>query len=143
MCGHEMADIRTEVILKGDFDEKKVFNGSNEIEIEKCISHQLSILCDDTKHINTQVLVENGGTVVSGGIFQQTERNNFTKVPLFCDIPGLGNLFRSNAKTDDKTELMVFLTPKVISDRVNVRQLDYLAHAVVFNKILQVHFSRV
>jgi len=75
----------------------------------------------DTKHINTKVLVENGGTVVIGGIFQQVERNTVTKVPVLGDIPGLGNLFRSNARTNDKTELLVFITPKIISDRVAAR----------------------
>jgi len=75
----------------------------------------------DTKHINTKVLVENGGTVVIGGIFQQVERNTVTQVPFFGDIPVFGNLFRSNQRTNDKTELLVFITPKVISDRVSVR----------------------
>ncbi len=56
-----------------------------------------------------------------GGIFQQVERNTVTQVPLFGDIPVLGNLFKSNQRTNDKTELLVFITPKVISDRVNVR----------------------
>ncbi len=75
----------------------------------------------DTKHIQTKVQVENGGTVVIGGIFQQTERNTTTKVPVFGDLPGIGNLFRSNQRSDDKTEMLVFITPKVINERVNVR----------------------
>ncbi|HYD78225.1 MAG TPA: type IV pilus secretin PilQ [Paucimonas sp.] len=71
----------------------------------------------DTKHVKTQVLVENGGTVVLGGIFQQTERNTVTKVPLFGDIPVLGHLFKTTARTDDKTELLIFITPKIVADR--------------------------
>jgi type IV pilus assembly protein PilQ len=75
----------------------------------------------DTKHVKTEVLVENGGTVVIGGIFSQEERNTTTKVPLFGDIPVLGNLFRNNSKTDNKTELLVFITPRIVDDRLSVR----------------------
>ncbi len=75
----------------------------------------------DTKHVQTKVLVENGGTVVLGGIYISTERTSVTKVPLLGDIPVMGNLFKSTAKTNNKTELLIFITPKVISDRVNVR----------------------
>jgi type IV pilus assembly protein PilQ len=71
----------------------------------------------DTKHVKTTVLVENGGTVVIGGIFQQTEREQVTKVPVFGDVPVVGNLFKQRARSSDKTELLVFLTPRVISDR--------------------------
>ncbi|MEC4721538.1 type IV pilus secretin PilQ family protein [Noviherbaspirillum sp. CPCC 100848] len=75
----------------------------------------------DTKHVKTQVLVENGGTVVLGGIFQQVERTNDTKVPLFGDIPVVGNLFKSTARTSDKTELLIFITPKVVAERISAR----------------------
>ena len=75
----------------------------------------------DTKHVKTEVLVENGGTVVIGGIFSQDERNTTTKVPLFGDIPVLGNLFKNNSKTDNKTELLVFITPRIVDDRLSVR----------------------
>jgi type IV pilus assembly protein PilQ len=75
----------------------------------------------DTKHVKTQVLVENGGTVVIGGIFQHTERDQITKVPLFGDIPVVGHLFKNTARQNDKTELLVFITPKVVSDRLTVR----------------------
>lgn len=75
----------------------------------------------DTKHVKTQVLVENGGTVVLGGIFQQTERESETKVPLFGDIPVVGNLFKSTARTNDKTELLIFITPKIVAERLSVR----------------------
>ena len=72
----------------------------------------------DTKHVKTQVLVENGGTVVLGGIFQQTERNTDTKVPVLGDVPVFGHLFKSTARTNDKTELLIFITPKIVADRV-------------------------
>jgi type IV pilus assembly protein PilQ len=71
----------------------------------------------DTKHVKTQVLIENGGTVVIGGIFEQTEREEVNKVPLLGDIPYVGALFRNTSRISNKTELLVFLTPKVISDR--------------------------
>ncbi|MTW35018.1 type IV pilus secretin PilQ [Pseudoduganella danionis] len=72
----------------------------------------------DTKHVKTQVMVDNGGTVVLGGIYQQTERNTTNKVPLLGDVPLLGNLFRSNGRTNDKTELLVFITPKIVADKL-------------------------
>jgi type IV pilus assembly protein PilQ len=75
----------------------------------------------DTKHVKTQVLVENGGTVVIGGIFAQNERDDITKVPLLGDVPVLGNLFKTKTRTSAKTELLVFITPKVITDRSAAR----------------------
>ncbi len=73
----------------------------------------------NTKHVQTQVLVDNGGTVVIGGIFEQSEREDVTKVPLLGDIPFLGNLFKTRTKSTDKTELLIFLTPKVLTDRTS------------------------
>jgi len=75
----------------------------------------------DTKHVRTQVLVENGGTVVIGGIFTQTDQDNVTKVPFLGDIPYLGNLFKTRSRSSAKTELLVFITPKVINDRSAAR----------------------
>jgi type IV pilus assembly protein PilQ len=75
----------------------------------------------DTKHVKTQVLIDNGGTVVIGGIFQQTDRNTVTKVPLFGDIPVIGNLFKTTSTTADKTELLIFLTPKIVDEKVAVK----------------------
>lgn len=75
----------------------------------------------DTKHIQTQVLVENGGTVVIGGIFTMEEADQETKIPGLGDIPGLGNLFKSRAKKSVKKEMLVFITPKMISDKAAVR----------------------
>jgi type IV pilus assembly protein PilQ len=75
----------------------------------------------DTRNVVTQVLVENGGTVVIGGIYEQFERNRETKVPLLGDVPYLGNLFKSKSKTTDRTELLVFLTPRVVTDAAVAR----------------------
>jgi len=70
----------------------------------------------DTKHIKTQILVQNGGTVVIGGIFELEETNQENKIPLLGDVPVLGNLFKSRSKTSSKREMLVFITPKMISD---------------------------
>ncbi len=70
----------------------------------------------DTKHIQTQVLVENGGTVVIGGIFEQNDRDNETKVPFLGDLPGVGNLFKQKTRSATKSELLVFITPRMLSN---------------------------
>jgi type IV pilus assembly protein PilQ len=75
----------------------------------------------DTKHVRTSVLVENGGTVVIGGIYTQDERNQVNKVPFFGDLPAVGPLFRNTLRQDNKTELLVFLTPRIIDERLSVR----------------------
>ncbi len=75
----------------------------------------------DTRHVKTQVLVENGGTVVIGGIYEQFERNRVNKVPFLGDVPYLGNLFKNTSKTSDRTELLVFLTPRVVTDTALAR----------------------
>jgi len=75
----------------------------------------------DTKHVQTQVLVENGGTVVIGGIFQQTERSSEQRVPVLGDIPVLGNLFKNNTRSSNRSELLIFLTPKVVSEKAALR----------------------
>lgn len=75
----------------------------------------------NTKHVQTQVLVENGGTVVIGGIYTQDEGETVNKVPLLGDVPVLGNLFKNKTRTSSKTELLIFLTPKVVSERATVR----------------------
>ncbi|MEN3277408.1 MAG: type pilus assembly protein PilQ [Massilia sp.] len=71
----------------------------------------------NTQHVKTKVMVENGGTVVLGGIYQQSERNNETKVPLLGDVPVLGYLFKTQGRENSKTELLVFITPKIVADR--------------------------
>lgn len=75
----------------------------------------------NTKHIKTQVLVENGGTVVIGGIFELTESDSETKVPLLGDLPAVGNLFKTRSRLANKQEMLVFITPKTIADRSTAR----------------------
>lgn len=78
-------------------------------------------LAIDTKNVKTDVLVDNGGTVVIGGIYIQEERNTLTKVPLLGDVPILGHLFRKTDKTDNRRELLVFVTPKIMSEALSLR----------------------
>jgi type IV pilus assembly protein PilQ len=73
----------------------------------------------NTKHIKTQVLVENGGTVVIGGIFELTETEDEARVPLLGDIPIAGNLFKSRNRSSNKQEMLVFITPKMIAERLS------------------------
>ncbi len=75
----------------------------------------------DTKHVKTEVVVENGGTIVIGGIYTQDTSNATTKIPLLGDVPVLGYLFRSNERKDNKTELLVFITPRIINDQLGLR----------------------
>ena len=75
----------------------------------------------DTKNIKTAVLVENGGTVVIGGIYVQDEGVQINKIPFFGDLPGIGVLFRNNLKSDSKRELLVFITPRIVDDRLSIR----------------------
>ena len=75
----------------------------------------------DTKHVKTTALVENGGTVVLGGLFQQTDTDVVDKVPFLGDIPFLGNLFKSTTRVSQKTELLIFITPRIITDRTAAR----------------------
>ena len=75
----------------------------------------------DTKHIQTQVLVENGGTVVIGGIFTMDEVNQETKVPMLGDVPVLGWLFKTKSKKSIKKEMLVFITPKTLAERTASR----------------------
>ena len=74
----------------------------------------------NTKKIKTQVLVDNGGTVVVGGIHTQNISNTINKVPLLGDIPVLGNLFKGSAKLDQKSELLIFVSPKVLQSSLNL-----------------------
>nr|WP_246312140.1 type IV pilus secretin PilQ [Aquabacterium terrae] len=75
----------------------------------------------NTKHAQTQVLVENGGTVVIGGIFTQNDRTDVSKVPFLGDVPILGHLFRNTTRISDKTELLIFITPKIVTERPSTR----------------------
>lgn len=76
----------------------------------------------DTKQITTEVLVENGGTVVIGGIYTQEERSTTNKVPVLGDLPYVGFLFKQNLKQDDRRELLIFITPKIIKEGLTARR---------------------
>jgi len=78
-------------------------------------------LAINTKNVQTEVLVENGGTVVIGGIYVQDETSTITKVPMLGDIPVLGFMFRKTDKSDNRRELLVFITPKIVNDALAVR----------------------
>lgn len=75
----------------------------------------------DTKQVSTEVLVENGGTVGLGGIYTQDEQSTVTKVPMLGDIPILGILFRQDLKRNDKRELLIFVTPRVVKEMPGMR----------------------
>lgn len=75
----------------------------------------------DTKHVKTEVLVENGGTVVIGGIYTQETRDNTQRIPFFGDLPYIGWLFKNREWIDDKTELLVFITPRIVAEGLSVR----------------------
>ncbi|HEY8118967.1 MAG TPA: type IV pilus secretin PilQ [Methylophilaceae bacterium] len=74
----------------------------------------------DTQRVQTQVLVSNGETAVLGGIYQQTERNDVEKVPFFGDLPFIGNVFKRTTRQNDKTELLIFITPRVLDENLSV-----------------------
>ncbi|MES2547431.1 MAG: type IV pilus secretin PilQ [Pseudomonadota bacterium] len=75
----------------------------------------------NTQNVKTQVLVSNGETAVLGGIFEQTESNSVDKVPFFGDIPIIGNAFKRRTKQDDKSELLIFITPKIMDESLGLR----------------------
>jgi len=74
-----------------------------------------------TKQINTEVLVENGGTVVIGGIYGQEQADTTSKIPVLGDLPYVGFLFKQNTRTDDKSELLIFVTPRILKDSLTLR----------------------
>lgn len=75
----------------------------------------------DTKKVTTQVLVDNGGTVVIGGVYTQNDSDSTTKVPLLGDIPVIGWFFKNRTVSKDKKELLVFITPKIMKESLNLR----------------------
>lgn len=75
----------------------------------------------DTKKVDTQVLVENGGTLVIGGVYAQADVETKNSVPLLADIPILGWLFKNETKTSEKKELLIFITPRIMAESINLR----------------------
>lgn len=85
----------------------------------QCASGNDTILCISTKSLNTQAMVENGGTLIVGGIYEENNGNTLTKVPLLGDIPVIGNLFKTRGKKTDRRELLIFITPRIIDTAGN------------------------
>ncbi|EPH8175283.1 type IV pilus secretin PilQ [Neisseria gonorrhoeae] len=85
----------------------------------QCVSGSNTILCISTKSLNTQAMVENGGTLIVGGIYEENNGNTLTKVPLLGDIPVIGNLFKTRGKKTDRRELLIFITPRIIDTAGN------------------------
>ena len=75
----------------------------------------------DCSLVKTVVLVVNGGTVVIGGVYTQTIRDTTQRIPFFGDLPYIGWLFKNREWIDDKTELLVFITPKIVAEGLSVR----------------------
>ncbi|MGB8339488.1 MAG: type IV pilus secretin PilQ [Burkholderiales bacterium] len=75
----------------------------------------------DTKKVNTQILLDNGETAVLGGVYEQNINDAVDKVPFFGDLPFIGNLFKRTTRQDDKTELLIFITPKIVKDNLTAR----------------------
>jgi len=94
-----------------------------DLEIKKDSVGQIfrNIPSIDTKTVRTSVLVDNGDTAVLGGIFETVTRTDVVKVPLLGDIPVLGAFFRRTSKQQDKTELLIFITPRIIKESLTVR----------------------
>jgi type IV pilus assembly protein PilQ len=74
----------------------------------------------DTREVSTQVLVDNGETVVLGGVYEQTLLNKVDMVPFFGNLPLIGRLFQHTTDQDEKSELLVFVTPKIIKENVSL-----------------------
>lgn len=95
------------------------------VEVQKDAVRDIANIGDnpaiDTKRIKTQVRVNNGETLVLGGIFDGDENSTVSKVPLLGDIPGLGHLFKTTTKANIKTELIIFITPRIIDERLSLR----------------------
>ncbi len=94
-----------------------------ELEIKKDAVGQIfgGIPSIDTKTLKTSVLVDNGETAVLGGIFETVVRTDVTKVPVLGDIPFIGNFFKRTQRQQDKTELLIFITPRIIKDSLSIR----------------------
>lgn len=88
------------------------------VEVTKDTIENISPVVKTVKKVTTEILVENGGTVVIGGIFEASENEEETKVPFLGDLPGVGNLFKSRSRSSEKQELLVFITPRIIADRI-------------------------
>ncbi|MBU1394796.1 MAG: AMIN domain-containing protein [Gammaproteobacteria bacterium] len=95
------------------------------VEVQKDAVRDIANIGDnpaiDTKRIKTQVRVNNGETLVLGGIFDGDESSSVSKVPLLGDVPVFGNLFKTTTKENSKTELIIFITPRILDERLSIR----------------------
>jgi type IV pilus assembly protein PilQ len=95
------------------------------VEVQKDAVRDIQNIGDnpaiDTKRIKTQVRVNNGETLVLGGIFDGAESSTVSKVPLLGDVPVFGNLFKTTGKANSKTELIIFITPRIVDERLSLR----------------------
>jgi type IV pilus assembly protein PilQ len=95
------------------------------VEVQKDVVRDIANIGDnpaiETKRVKTQVRVNNGETLVLGGIFDGTEGTTVSKTPLLGDIPGLGHLFKTTGKENSKTELIIFITPRILDERLSLR----------------------
>jgi type IV pilus assembly protein PilQ len=113
------AELSLEVTPQITPDDKIIMN----LEVRKDSPGQVvvGVPAINTQYVKTQVLVSNGETAVLGGIFEQTERNSVEKVPFFGDLPIIGNAFKRRTKQDDKSELLIFITPKIMDESLGLR----------------------
>jgi type IV pilus biogenesis and competence protein pilQ len=79
-----------------------------------CQTDGLRTKCISTKNLNTQAMVEDGGTLIVGGIYEEENSNAVNKVPLLGDIPVVGNLFKSRGRSERRRELLIFITPRIM-----------------------------
>ncbi len=116
--GLELIEAELELIVTPQItpDDRVILD----VQIEQDVIVDINTNTIGTKEIETQVLADNGETIVIGGIYQEEEFRGETKVPLLGDIPILGNLFKKRTKTSNRTELLIFLTPKIISPKLNL-----------------------
>ncbi|MEZ5610727.1 MAG: hypothetical protein R3E45_09845 [Rhodocyclaceae bacterium] len=75
----------------------------------------------DTKHVKTEVMIENGGTVVIGGVYEEEESKQIDRVPFLGEIPVVGALFRSTQQVSNRKELLVFITPRIVTQALSLR----------------------
>jgi type IV pilus assembly protein PilQ len=95
-----------------------------EIEVNKdrpLFDPAFSVPSIETKNVRSEVLVDNGGTVVIGGIYQETEDNNVARVPVLGELPVVGALFRTRSVVSNRSELLVFITPRIVADQLSVK----------------------
>ena len=96
-------NIRMELMIKKDSENGKIYNGNPAL---------------DKRQIDTTVQVVNGETVVLGGVYEETKGNTTDKVPFFGDLPGIGFMFRRNQLSEEKKELLIFITPKILKQNL-------------------------